>query len=380
MTDNTTDMTSLPIDIEYMLEALKEARKGEGRTAPNPCVGAVIVQDGKIIARGYHKKAGTPHAEVHALAAAGAAALGACMYVTLEPCSHTGKTPPCSHAVVEAGIKRVVVGMIDPNPLVAGQGIKYLQANGVEVVTGILEKQCRDINLPFLKHISSGIPFITMKAGISLDGKLCYQKGISGKMTGAASKLEVHAMRNSIDAILIGSGTALVDDPSLTTRLPEEGRDPLRVILDSTLRIPASAKFFHLHSQAATIIYCSKSSSAQKRKRLSAIAGVTVETIKEHRDGGLDLVDVLQRLGKRGVCSVLVEGGANIHSSFLKQGLVDKVVLFIAPVFAGSKGIALLENFSVSDRTNAPELYNVTYSQCGDDLVVRGDCRETYVF
>lgn len=207
-------------DLRFMRLALREARKGLGRTSPNPCVGAVVVKNNSVISRGYHKKAGTPHAEIHALRKAGEQARGATIYVTLEPCNHTGRTPPCSQAVAAAGIKRVVVGMEDPNPLVSGSGKAFLQEQGIEVVSGVLEKQCRELNLPFIKHISSGMPFVVMKAGISLDGKISYQQGRPGWMTGESSARKVHGLRNSLDAILVGRGTIAIDNPSLTTRLP----------------------------------------------------------------------------------------------------------------------------------------------------------------
>jgi diaminohydroxyphosphoribosylaminopyrimidine deaminase/5-amino-6-(5-phosphoribosylamino)uracil reductase len=179
--------SSINTDKKFMALAITEAKRGLGRTSPNPCVGAVIVHDGHEISRGYHKKAGTPHAEINAISKAGDKAQGATMYVTLEPCNHTGRTPPCSHAVVKAGIKRVVVGMADPNPLVSGSGVDYLRDHGVEVLTSVLEEDCRKLNLPFLKHITTGIPYVILKAGMSLDGKLSYQKGVPGKMTGPAS-------------------------------------------------------------------------------------------------------------------------------------------------------------------------------------------------
>lgn len=207
------------LDLHFMKIALKEAKKGRWKTSPNPCVGAVITKKGKEISRGYHKKAGTPHAEVHALRSAGEAAAGATIYVTLEPCSHTGKTPPCCEAIVKAGIKRVVVGMTDPNPVVNGNGIRFLQKNGIEVISGVLESECRKINEPFIKHITSGFPLVVLKAGISLDGKITYQQGQPGWITGDKSLHTVHLLRDRYDAILIGSGTALIDNPSLTARL-----------------------------------------------------------------------------------------------------------------------------------------------------------------
>lgn len=364
---------ALDVDKSFMEIALAEARKGIGRTSPNPCVGAVVVRDGKEVSRGYHKKAGTPHAEIHALNGAGDRARGATMYVTLEPCNHTGRTPPCSHAVVSAGIKRVVVGMTDPNPLVSGSGINYLQDHGVAVVSGVLEQDCRELNLPFLKHITTGMPFVIMKAGISLDGKLSYQNGVPGKMTGQESLRKVHELRNSVDAILIGSGTQLADNPSLTTRLDDDGKDPLRVILDSSLRISPDAKILHLQSQASTLIICSEGADPNKVELLSLKDNVEVHQLEQDRNRRISLQALLHFLGKQGVCSLLVEGGSEIHSSFLRQGMVDRVMLFVAPLFAGSSGNSLFTNFAVAERGAAPMLQNVQYTRCGDDLLVQGD-------
>jgi diaminohydroxyphosphoribosylaminopyrimidine deaminase/5-amino-6-(5-phosphoribosylamino)uracil reductase len=362
-------------DKEFMDLALTEAKKGLGRTAPNPCVGAVIVRDGQEISRGYHKKAGTPHAEIHALKKAGGNARGATIYVTLEPCNHTGRTPPCSHALVAAGIKRVVVGMTDPNPLVSGSGNQYLRDHGIEVVSGVLEKECVQLNLPFIKHITTGTPFVVMKAGISLDGKISYQKGIPGQITGKESLAKLHVLRDSFDAILVGRGTLLADDPSLTTRIPAGGRDPVRVILDSSLQIPLDSRVLHLDSRAQTIIVCAKQADRKKVKLLSGLKNVQVHSVARRQDGGLDLESILQFLGKLGVCSLLVEGGAEIHASFLKCGLVDRVMLFMAPLFAGTDGTGLLSNYSVSARQTAPMLHNVSYTPLGDDILIQGDVR-----
>lgn len=360
-------------DIRFMRLALQEAKKGVGRTSPNPSVGAVIVRNGAMISRGYHKKAGTPHAEVHALREAGAMAIGATLYVTLEPCNHTGRTPPCSHAVAAAGIKRVVVGMEDPNPLVSGSGNSYLRKRGIEVISGILENECRELNLPFIKHINTGRPFVVMKAGMSLDGKLSYRDGQPGKMTGKRSLRKLHGLRDRYDSILVGRGTVVADNPSLTTRLVKRGRDPLRVILDSTLQLSLESKILHLDSCASTLIFCSKHAEQKKRRVLAKMEGVLIQTVDEDKDGGLDLDAVLVSLGRMGICSLLVEGGAAVHSSFLRKGLVDRVMLFIAPLFAGSAGTPLLSEFSVEDRDQAPLLGNVSYTRCGEDLLVQGD-------
>ncbi len=372
-------MTATPADLRFMRLALRQARKGLGRTSPNPCVGAVVVQGDTVISRGYHKKAGTPHAEIHALRKAGEQARGATIYVTLEPCNHTGRTPPCSRAVAAAGIKRVVVGMEDPNPLMRGSGSRYLQEQGVEVVSGVLEEECRELNLPFIKHITSGLPFVVMKAGISLDGKISYQQGRPGWMTGESSSRKVHGLRNSLDAILVGRETVAIDNPSLTTRLPgKQGRDPVRVILDSRLQLSLESKILHLNSPAPTILFCSQSVDEEKKARLRAMENVLVHTVDCDKDGGLDLSAVLADLGKMGICSLLVEGGASVHGSFLKKGLVDRVFLFMAPLFAGSSGTPLVSGFPVEDREQALSLKNVLYRRCGNDLLVQGDLFEPF--
>ncbi len=359
-------------DEEYMAIAISEAKKGLGKTSPNPCVGAVIVKDGKVIAKGYHKKAGTPHAEIHALRAAGSNAAGATMYVTLEPCNHTGKTPPCSHAVAKAGITRVVVGMEDPNPLVDGTGITYLREKNIEVISGVLEKQCRDINKPFIKYISTGLPWVVMKAGVSLDGKLNYQKGKSGWITGKESGEKVHELRHIYDAIMIGSRTAQIDNPSLTTRLPEgDGNDPVRVILDRTLCIDLNSKVFTLESTARTWVFCSKDSSTAK---ITALKNLGADVFQVScSNGHLDLHEVLKTLADNGLTSVLVEGGAAIHGALLNKHLYDYANLFMAPVFAGENGISLLSGYSAYCKDNAVTLTNLHYERQGEDIMVCGE-------
>lgn len=358
-------------DEYFMRLALKEAKKGIGKTSPNPCVGAVIVKDGEVIARGYHKKAGTPHAEIHALTAAGENASGATIYVTLEPCNHTGKTPPCSHAVARAGIVRVVVGMEDPNPLVDGTGITYLKSKNIEVVSGVLESECYAINRPFIKHISTGLPWIVMKAGISLDGKLNYQEGSSGWITGPESSEKVHKLRNTYDAILVGSNTARIDNPSLTTRLRRKaGKDPVRVILDKKLSLSSGSKVFTLHSDAQTWVFCSNDIDQAKKEELIA-HGVRVEHV-DCIGAKLNLLQIFQRLGSNGVNSVLVEGGAGIHGAMIHYKLYDYANLFIAPVFAGEKGISLLSGYETDNKDNAVSLKDVKYTRFGQDIMVEG--------
>ncbi len=358
-------------DEKYMALALTEAAKGFGRTSPNPCVGAVIVQDGRIVATGYHQKAGEPHAERNAIAAATESLQGATMYVTLEPCNHTGKTPPCCDALIKQKFSRVVVGMRDPNPRVNGKGLNRLTHAGIEVCSGVLEQECRRLNLPFLKHISTGMPWIIMKAGLSLDGRLNYKKGKRGSITGQQSLQRVHELRNQVDAIMVGSGTVIIDNPSLTTRLQKEkGRDPVRIILDSELRVPQKSKIFHLDSSAKTLVFCSRNlpKNSQKYSSSSKVEVITVTS----DNGRLSLKEVFTKLGKRDICSVLVEGGSLLHGSLIKENLYDEAYLFYAPVFAGDSGVSLLRDLCFSSKELAPSLEKPTIEYLGEDWVIHG--------
>jgi diaminohydroxyphosphoribosylaminopyrimidine deaminase / 5-amino-6-(5-phosphoribosylamino)uracil reductase len=359
-------------DSFWMRLAIREARKGLGRTSPNPCVGAVVVKGNRLIGAGYHHQAGTPHAEVHALRAAGGKARGATIYVTLEPCSHTGRTPPCTQAILDSGIRRVVVGMPDPNPLVAGGGCKILAAQGLEVVDGVLAQQCRDLNRPFVKHVTTGLPWVIMKAGMSLDGKLALASGQSGWITSEQSRLQVHRLRDRVDAILIGSGTALCDDPALTTRLPRRrGRDPLRVILDTTLRVPPTARLLKQASSAETWIFCGPGADASRAASLVA-AGAVLKQVGLDDSGRLDLKAVLCELGRAQLTSVLVEGGSRVHGAFLRGGLVDAVQIFAAPIFIGADGVPLLDSLGLQKVADAPRFSTTRVRRLGNDVLIEG--------
>lgn len=359
-------------DEKFMRLALREAVKGLGRTSPNPCVGAVVVRSGKLVGKGYHRKAGTPHAEVNALRDAGNKAKGATIYVTLEPCNHTGRTPPCAEAVLAAGVARVVIGMLDPNPQVAGGGAEYLATRGLDVVSGILEKECREINLPFIKHSSTGLPWVIMKAGMTLDGRIAAEPGKPTLITGAQARRRVHRLRDQVDAILVGIDTALADDPSLTCRMSggRHGRDPLRVILDTGLRLPTDALMLTQESSAATWIFCGPKPDSVKSAALTA-AGAYVKHVAVDKAGRLDLTAVLQELGKNGCTSVLVEGGSRVHGSFLAAGLVDQVFLFVAPFFLGSAGVPVAE-FAGPGLDLSRRLKDLTTKRYGDDLLISG--------
>ncbi len=350
-------------DLYFMRLALELARKGLGRTAPNPCVGAVIVRDGQIVGSGWHRKAGTPHAEVHAINEAGIACAGATLYVTLEPCNHTGRTPPCSRAVLAAGIARVVIGMADHNPVAAG-GAEFLRSQGVAVDMGILEEECRQLNRPFIKYSSTGLPWVVMKAGMSLDGRISRVRGQGGPITGPESQRRTHELRDQLDAILIGIGTALIDNPSLTCRI-ENGRDPLRVILDSQLRLPPEANMLRQQSSAPTWIFCRRDAPVERQQVLEK-AGAVIHRIDTDELGQLDLKQVLRCLGKSGITSVLVEGGAAVHGAFLRAGLADEACLFIAPCFIGDSGTPLI--------TGAADalLTGMTAEKLGQDMLLRG--------
>ncbi|MGR0481403.1 MAG: bifunctional diaminohydroxyphosphoribosylaminopyrimidine deaminase/5-amino-6-(5-phosphoribosylamino)uracil reductase RibD [Candidatus Electronema sp. V4] len=359
-------------DLRFMRQALELAKKGLGRTAPNPCVGAVIVRDGQLVGSGWHRKVGTPHAEVHAIAEAGAACAGATLYVTLEPCNHTGRTPPCSRAVLAAGIARVVVGMADPNPVAAG-GAEFLRSQGIAVEMGILEEDCRQLNRPFIKHSSTGLPWVVLKAGMSLDGRISRRRGQGGPITGPESLRRTHELRDQLDAILIGSGTALIDNPSLTTRI-ENGRDPLRVILDSQLRLPPEAKMLRQQSDAQAWIFCRTDACVEKQRRLES-AGAVVHQVNADENGRLDLKQVLRQIGKAGLSSVLVEGGAAVHGAFLRAGLADEACLFVAPCFIGENGTPLLSGTAPANLL----LSKMTAEKLGQDVLLRGLLRREVI-
>ena len=317
---------------QYMQQALQIAAYAAGRTSPNPLVGAVIVKDGRVVGQGWHRKAGTEHAEIHALRQAGELAAGATIYVTLEPCSHYGRTGPCSKALIDARIKRVVIAMLDPNPLVAGKGVAMLKAAGIEVETGLLQEQAERLNEVFLKWIMTKMPFAVMKTAMTLDGKIATAAGNSKWISNEVSRRRVHELRDVYDGILVGIGTVLADDPALTTRLASQsGKNPLRIVVDSRARTPLTAKVV-TDGQAETLIAVTVAAEAAKVEALRQ-AGVEVLVVNDGQQ--VDLKQLFCRLGERGICSIFVEGGALINYSLLKAGLIDKVYSFIAPKMVG---------------------------------------------
>lgn len=361
---------SKELDEQYMREALSLARQGLGRTSPNPVVGAVIVNSSAIVGRGWHHKAGTAHAEVHAIAAAGDATHNSTLYVTLEPCCHQGRTGPCTEAILTAGISRVVVAMVDPNPLVAGCGIAVLRNRGIAVDIGILAAEAASLNAPFIKWITCKLPFVTLKNGISLDGKIATHTGNSRWITGEESRLEVHHLRDESDAIITGIGTVLADDPELTTRLPAGGKSPLRVVVDRMARTPLNAKLVN-DGKVTTIIAVSPNAPSSRIFDLAA-RGVEILQVPEI-DERLDLGFLLRNLGQRCLTSVMVEAGGTLNSSFLFGNYVDKVVLFVAPKIIGGAGAPGPYGGVGSDLlSDAVELEDLVVRHLGNDLMIEG--------
>jgi diaminohydroxyphosphoribosylaminopyrimidine deaminase/5-amino-6-(5-phosphoribosylamino)uracil reductase len=358
------------LDRRFMRSALALARKGLGRSSPNPAVGAVVVKSGRIIGRGYHAKQGEPHAEIHALNEAGAAAKGATIYVTLEPCHHQGRTPPCTRAIQEAGIARLVYGASDPNPKVAGGGAAYLAAQGLAVKAGVLREACEHEHRFFFKHITSGLPYVVLKTAATLDGKTAAHTGDSRWVTGGEARRQVHRMRSWLDAICVGSGTALADDPQLTCRLLG-GRDPLRVVVDSKLILPPTAKVLDPSSQAGCLVACGPKAPAKRRAALEN-AGAQVLALPEGPRGGVDLAELMAELGRRGVTSLLLEGGAGLAWGFLSQGLIDEVVYFYAPkLIGGAAAPGMIAGAGFASIAEAVELEKPKLRRVGDDIMMQ---------
>ena len=352
-------------DAGFMALALEQARKGEGRTHPNPAVGAVVVKGGRVVGRGFHEKAGAPHAEVMALREAGRRARGATLYSSLEPCNHHGRTPPCVDAVLSAGIRRVVVGSFDPNPLVSGRGLRRLRRAGVEVVTRVLQEEADGLNGPFFKFMRTGLPWVTLKAAITADGKLATANGDSKWITGAPARLQVHQLRDRVDAVLVGAGTVDADDPQLTARIPG-GRNPLRVVLDSSLRLPPARRVFA--PDALTVVATAAKEGTARAKRLHAV-GVDTWHLPEG-EGGVALEPLLRKLAAAGQLHLLVEGGAEVYTSFLRAGLVDEVQLYVAPRLLGTPGMGWVGELGVGRMADALQFRMAALERVGEDARV----------
>ena len=347
----------------YMDLAIKNAQAMKGQTDPNPLVGSVIVNDNRIVGVGSHLKAGEPHAEIHAIRMAGDKAKGGTIYVTLEPCSHYGRTGPCALAIVEAGIKKVVIATLDPNPVVSGRGVKILEDAGIEVVIGVHEETSKKMNEVFNKFIVENKPFITLKSGITLDGKIASHTSHSKWITSEEARYDVHRLRNENMAILVGVNTVIADNPELTTRIPN-GRNPIRIILDSTLKIPLDAKVV-TDNLADTWVFTSMNYNKEKKTALIN-QGVSVF----HTSGMkiVNPVDVVRILGEQLISSVLIEGGGTINAAFLEKQLIDKVILYIAPkLIGGQLAPTFLEGQGIDHMSDAVELLDTDIVKIGKD-------------
>ena len=365
------------LDDGYMRRALELAAGGAGYVSPNPLVGCVIVRDGRIVGEGFHQRFGTPHAERHALHDAGNLAQGATLYVTLEPCCHTGKTPPCVDAVIAAGIERVVVAMRDPNPLVAGGGLARLREAGISVTLGVHEFEARQLNESFIKHVVTRTPFVTLKCAITLDGKIATRSGASRWITGPGARAHVHALRHATDAILVGIGTVMQDDPLLTTRLPNKrGANPLRVIVDSHLRLPLTAKVATVSPDCRTLVATTHRARKSNHLRLKK-RGVEIVCLPSYDDGRVDLAALWHHLGDQGIASVLVEGGATLSASLLTRRLVDKVQFFIAPKIIGGDGLSVIGSCAVDEMAQAIQVYRPSCRPFDGDFLIEGYLAQT---
>lgn len=355
-------------DIEWMTQALRLAELGRYSTTPNPRVGCVLVKNGQRIGKGAHLKAGEPHAEVHALREAGALAAGATAYVTLEPCSHVGRTPPCANALIAAGVTRVVVAMQDPNPLVSGQGIARLRAHGLSVVVGVCEAQAQALNDGFIKRMTQQLPYVRLKLAASLDGQTALQNGQSQWITGPDARKDVHHWRAQSCVVLTGIGSILQDDASLTVREVATARQPLRVVVDSQLRIPLTARV--LAEGNACVVHAQTAPNTAQRETLAALNGLGVNTLcLAHPQGQVDLRAVVQHLGQWPCNEVFVEAGATLSGAFLQQGLVDALILYYAPKLMGP-GRGMFAMPALSQMQQSIELTIDDIRQFGPDMRV----------
>lgn len=356
----------------YMRKALNLAQCGWGRTNPNPLVGAVIVKNDKIISKGYHKALGSAHAEADAIMNSKEPLEGSTLYVNLEPCSHFGRTPPCAKAIIEAGIKDIVIAMVDPNPKIQGNGIKILREAGVNVTLGILENEAKKLNEVFIKYITKNMPFVIMKSAMTLDGKTASVTGNSKWISCEGSRNYVHEIRGRVSAIMVGINTVLADNPSLTARLSaKEYKDPIRVIIDSKGRLPLDSNVINSSSNAGVILATTSQIGSEKEKCLIN-KGVTV--IKaENDDGSVNLKEVMEKLYKLEIDSVLIEGGGTINASALSAGIVDKIIMIIAPkIIGGKSAVTPVEGEGIKLIEDAVSLHDITVKRIDDDIVLEG--------
>ena len=358
-------------DSHYMQMALALAEKGAGYVSPNPMVGAVVVRNGAVVGKGYHHAVGGAHAEVNAIDDAGEKARGATIFVTLEPCHHHGRTPPCTRKILDAGIRRVVAAMEDPNPHVAGGGNAYLQSRGVEVAVGLHAAEARRLNEAFIKYILTRRPFVTLKMAATLDGRIATRTGDARWVTGAPARAMVHRLRHAMDAILVGAGTVLADDPRLTVRLEkEQGVDPTRIVIDSRLRIPETARLLNQTSPAQTWVVCGPDAAERKKTVLRARGAHLLEV--PLKSGWVDLHVLVAMLGERGITSLLIEGGAKVAASAIADDIVDKALFFYAPKVLGGEGVPMFAGKGPALMNESVPLSNVEVARVGEDILVTG--------
>jgi len=358
---------------KFMKAALGFAKKGLGKTSPNPAVGAVIARRGQVVAAGFHRKAGEVHAEVEALnQLRGKARRGDTLYVTLEPCNHFGRTPPCTQAILKKGIRKVVVGMRDPNPHVTGGGCDYLSGQGVEVVTGVLEEECRRLNEWFVTYVTKGRPFVIAKTALTLDGWTATSTGHSRWVTNEQSREWVHRLRHQVDGILVGVGTVMADDPLLNTRLKKgRGKDPVRIIVDTHLRIPVNARVLAHPHGSETLIAVSEDVPPRRIERLKT-KGISF-LVCPKKEGRIDLIALMDMLGNRSITSVLLEGGATLMGAMIREKLVDKFCIFKAPkILGGSDGRPMALGQGPSKMDQSIPLKDIRIKRFGDDLLIVG--------
>ena len=356
-------------DESYIKLAIEIAKKGSGKVSPNPLVGCIVVKNDRILGAGFHEKFGGKHAEVNAIEKAGSNIEGATIYSNLEPCSHFGKTPPCVDLIISSRIKKVVIGTLDMNPQISGKGVKKLKAAGIEVKVGVLENECIGLNKFFFKYITKKLPYVTLKAAQTIDGKIADKAGESSWISSVPSRKYVHSLRARYDAVLVGAGTVEKDDPKLTVRLTE-GRNPKRIILDPDLGLNLNHKIFTRNSDKNLIVITSRKSIGKKRRinKLNSL-GVTLLFAKEERDNRINLKSALRELQKIRIASVLVEGGSQVFTSFIKENLFDDMIIFISPKILGC-GIPVVGNLGIKKLQKSLKIKINNVEKIGDDVLV----------
>ena len=371
-TGRTPIAATLAVDLLHLRRAMSLAERGLGKVSPNPLVGAVVVSGGRVVGEGWHEGPGTPHAEVAALQAAGELARGGTLYVSLEPCAHQGRTPPCAVAIEEAGITRVVAATTDPNPKVHGQGFAYMRAVGIAVVQGMMEDEAKRLTAGFSKHVRTGLPLVTVKMGASLDGKVADGYGRSRWITGDEARRDAHRLRAASDAIVVGARTALLDLPALTVRLPDYGgRQPIRVVVDGRGRVPAEGALFD--GSAQTIVATTEAAPTRARSRWEA-AGAEVLSFPQGDDVRVPLRPLLAELGRRDLQNVMVEGGPTLAWDAIRAGVADRLVLYLAPkLMGGARARGLFQGDGVAALTDAVPVRITSVEMVGPDVKVAAD-------